>query len=109
MNCRFILFFHRILQCFRNGKHLFREKIMFIHFRNTKGHPNAFRETFHDNGELNMARLIHLYKECGIHVPIRVNHVPTMLGEDMVNMGYDALGRHFAIGYLKGLLEAAGA
>ena len=85
------------------------DKIMFIHFRNVTGSKEDFRETFHDNGELNMARLIHLYKECGIHVPIRVDHVPTMLGEDMVNMGYDALGRHFAIGYLKGLLEAAGA
>ena len=44
-----------------------------------------------------------------INVPIRVDHVPTMAGEDVKNAAYDALGRLFAIGYLKGLLGATGA
>jgi len=82
------------------------DKIFFIHFRNTVGNLTQFRETFHDNGALDMAHLIRLYTELGIDVPIRVDHVPTLVGEDTAVAGYAALGRLFAIGYLKGLLEA---
>lgn len=84
----------------------FADKIMFVHFRNTVGNINGFRETFHDNGALDMPGLIRLYKELGLDVPIRVDHVPTMAGEDITHAGYDALGRLFAIGYLKGILES---
>ena len=87
----------------------FADKIMLVHFRNTVkiDGNNHFRETFHDNGELDMARLMKVYRECGINVPIRVDHVPTMAGEMSVGMpGYDAIGRFFAIGYLKGIIDA---
>ncbi len=83
-----------------------REKIFFVHFRNAAGSREDFRETFHDNGEIDMAEMIALYQLCGIDVPIRADHVPTMAGESE-NTGYTALGRLFAIGYLKGLLEAS--
>ena len=83
-----------------------KEKIKFIHFRNTRGNKLNFRETFHDNGDLEMGKLIKLYCENGINVPIRVDHVPLMAGENQEVAGYTALGRLFAIGYLKGLLEA---
>lgn len=81
-----------------------KEKIFFVHFRNTTGHLNQFRETFHDNGDIQMREILKLYQQCGINVPIRVDHVPTMAGEDDTS-GYSSLGRLFAIGYLKGLLE----
>jgi mannonate dehydratase len=55
-----------------------------------------------------MAALMKLYRKCGVDVPIRVDHVPTMPSERMVNQGYDALGRYFAIGYLKGILQSVG-
>lgn len=84
----------------------FADKIMFVHFRNTTGVKTAFRETFHDNGEIPMARTMKLYKSCGVDVPVRVDHVPTMAGEKTEVAGYDALGRLYAIGYLKGILEA---
>ena len=77
-----------------------------LHFRNTRGNINAYRETYHDNGEIDMAEVMKIYKKYGIDVPIRVDHVPTMAGEDMKNQGYDAIGRYFAIGYLKGILDA---
>lgn len=83
----------------------FKEKIFFIHFRNTVGNLEQYRETFHDNGAIDMAKIMGLYHECGIDVPVRVDHVPTMLGENRVNQGYDAIGRYFAIGYLKGILQ----
>ena len=84
-----------------------REKIFFVHFRNATGDKYRFRETFHDNGDINMADMIFLYKQNGIHVPVRVDHVPAMAGE-MDNTGYSVLGRLYAIGYLKGLLEGVG-
>ena len=82
------------------------KKIFFVHFRNTVGHPDHFRETFHDNGALDMAALLRAYKRNGVDVPIRVDHVPTMAGEVSTLPGYDALGRMFAIGYLKGIMQA---
>ena len=82
-----------------------RDKIMFVHFRNTKGHSDAFRETFHDNGDIDMANIMKCYVENEIDVPIRIDHVPTMAGETSRLAGYDALGRYFAIGYLKGILD----
>ena len=53
-----------------------------------------------------MALVLKTYIRCGVNVPIRVDHVPTLKGEESTLAGYDALGRLFAIGYLKGLLEA---
>lgn len=83
-----------------------KNQIFFIHFRNVTGTKEHFRETFHDNGDINMQRMIALYQKNGIHVPIRVDHVPTMAGETETS-GYSALGRLYAIGYLRGLLEAS--
>lgn len=84
----------------------FADQIHLIHFRNTKGEPNHFRETFHDNGDMDMAELMKTYIKYGVDVPIRVDHVPTMAGEVSSLPGYDAMGRLFAIGYLKGILDA---
>lgn len=84
-----------------------KDKIFFIHFRNAVGNKYSFRESFHDNGALPMGELIKLYKSLGIDVPIRVDHVPLMAGETQETAGYTALGRLYAIGYLKGLLENA--
>ncbi len=83
-----------------------KDKIFFIHFRNAVGNKYKFNETFHDNGAIDMADMLRLYKKCGINVPIRVDHVPLMAGEKQETAGYTALGRLYAIGYLKGLLEA---
>ncbi len=82
------------------------EKIFFVHFRNTRGNKLCYQETFHDNGEIDMARILRLYRECNVDVPIRVDHVPLMAGEIQGTAGYTTLGRLYAIGYLKGLLEA---
>ena len=82
------------------------EKIFFVHFRNCTGTKTHFRETFHDNGEIPMADILRLYQKCGVDVPIRVDHVPLLAGEQQAQMaGYSALGRLYALGYLKGLLE----
>ena len=84
----------------------FADRIFMVHFRNTKGEPNHFRETYHDNGDIDMATIMRCYVKNGVNVPIRVDHVPTMAGEVSTLPGYDAMGRLFAIGYLKGILDA---
>lgn len=81
-------------------------KIFFVHFRDVRGTRECFHETFHDNGQTDMARSIRTYREVGFTGPVRVDHVPTMAGEDAGLPGYANLGRLYAIGYLKGLLEA---
>ena len=53
-----------------------------------------------------MANIMKLYKQWNVDVPIRVDHVPLMAGEKQETAGYTALGRLYAIGYLKGILEA---
>ena len=98
--------------CFVMGEDLektieeFADKIFMVHFRNTTGTPERFRETYHDNGDIDMARIMRAYVRNGVNVPIRVDHVPTMAGEISTLPGYDAMGRLFAIGYLKGILDA---
>ena len=82
------------------------DKIFFVHFRNAVGNKYKFNETFHDNGLIDMADIMRLYKWCGVNVPVRVDHVPLMAGEQKGTAGYTALGRLFAIGYLKGILES---
>lgn len=82
------------------------DKIFFIHFRNAVGNKYKFRETFHDNGEIDMADIMRLYKKCNVNVPVRVDHVPLMAGESQETAGYTALGRLYAIGYLKGILQS---
>ena len=82
------------------------DKIFFIHFRNAVGNKYKFNETFHDNGLINMPDIIRLYKSCGVDVPIRVDHVPLLSGEQQGIAGYTALGRLYANGYLKGILES---
>ena len=55
-----------------------------------------------------MADIMRLYKKLDINVPIRVDHVPLMAGEKQETAGYTALGRLYALGYLRGILEAEG-
>ena len=82
------------------------EKIFFVHFRNAAGNKLCFRETFHDNGEIDMKKATEFYKKyLPSDTPIRVVHVPLMAGEQSGTSGYTALGRLFAIGYLKGLMQ----
>ncbi len=79
----------------------------FVHFRDVRGTPERFAETFHDEGKTDMWRAMRTYREVGFAGPIRPDHVPTMAGEQNLAPGYDVMGRLFALGYIKGLAEAA--
>ena len=48
------------------------------------------------------------YNAAGFDGPMRPDHAPTMEGESNDRPGYAMMGKIFAIGYMKGLMEARG-
>ncbi|MBA4056979.1 MAG: mannonate dehydratase [Marivirga sp.] len=84
-----------------------RKKIFFIHFRDIKGDKWNFEETFHDEGKTDMYKAMKGYYNVGFTGPMRPDHVPTVSGDSNEHPGYSELGTLFAIGYIKGLMEAA--
>ncbi|MEX2231125.1 MAG: mannonate dehydratase [Cyclobacteriaceae bacterium] len=85
-----------------------RNKIFFVHFRDIRGDKWNFEETFHDEGKTDMYKAMKTYYEVGFNGPMRPDHVPTLAGDNNDHPGYSELGPLFAIGYIKGLMEAAG-
>ena len=84
------------------------KRIAFIHVRDVDGTKEDFTELFHDQGTTDQFALMRVYRELGLDVPVRGDHVPEMEGdrrltEDCIP-GYFTLGRLFANGYLKALL-----
>ena len=84
----------------RLGKH-----IHYVHFRDVRGTRESFVETFHDNGPTDMVAAVKAYREVGFQGPIRPDHVPQLAGEDDGEPGYTMLGRLFAYGYIRALLQ----
>jgi len=82
------------------------DKIFFVHFRDVRGTPEKFVETFHDDGQTDMLACMRAYHEIGFEGVCRPDHVPTMEGDSNDRPSYSAIGRLFAIGYLKGLRQA---
>ncbi|MCJ7737336.1 MAG: mannonate dehydratase [Anaerolineae bacterium] len=82
------------------------DKIFFVHLRDVRGTPQRFVETFHDDGQTDMLACLRAYRDVGYDGVCRPDHVPTMAGDTNDHPGYSSVGRLFAIGYLKGLIEA---
>ena len=85
----------------------FANRFFFVHFRDVRGSRYNFEEVWHDDGITNMYAAMKTYYELGFEGPIRPDHVPTMVNEDNANPSYGILGNLFAIGYMRGLMEAA--
>lgn len=86
-----------------------KKKIFYVHFRDVKGTPKRFEETFHDEGQTNMLDAIQAYKDIGFNGPMRPDHSPTMEGDERYmtgHPGYYMMGKIYAIGYMKGLIES---
>ena len=81
-------------------------KIFFVHFRDVQGQRDNFHETFHDDGKTDMYGAMRAYYEVGFDGIARPDHVPTMVGEDNSKPSYGLQGNLFAVGYIKGLMEA---
>lgn len=89
----------------------FGDRIHFVHFRDVEGDSESFVETWHDEGQTDMLAAMEAYRDAGFDGPIRPDHVPRMLGEDHrddAQAGYTDMGRLFAVGYMRGLLERGG-
>lgn len=80
--------------------------IRYVHFRDIRGTRDAFTETFHDNGQTDMAAAMRAYRDIGFEGCMRPDHVPQLVGEDAGEPGYTMLGRLFAFGYMRGLMQA---
>ncbi len=77
------------------------KKLFKVHFRNvTAPLPEGFAETFLDDGYMNMYKVIRVLDETDYTGAVISDHVPRMVG-----------GRRsaeaFAVGYIKGLIQAA--
>ncbi len=82
------------------------DKIHFVHFRDVRGTPSKFEETWHDAGKTDMLACMQAYRDVGFEGVLRPDHVPTVEGDSNDNAGYSSFGRLYAIGYIRGLREA---
>src|SRR5204863_72967 len=80
-----------------------RKKIFSVHFRNIEGGFLNFRETFIDNGSVDMLKAMRVYKEVGYDGMLMPDHVPQVEGVDS-NQGFA-----YAFGYIKALIAAVSA
>jgi len=81
-----------------------RKKIFNVHFRNIEGGRLNFRESFIDNGSVDMLKAARVYKEVGYDGTLMPDHVPHVDGDDDQSQGFA-----FAIGYIKALIAAVSA
>ncbi len=82
--------------------------IKYVHFRDIRGTSNRFVETFHDEGQTDMVEAMRAYRDIRFDGPMRPDHVPQLAGEEEGEAGYTMLGRLFAVGYMRGLMQAVG-
>jgi mannonate dehydratase len=81
-----------------------RKKIFNVHFRNIEGGYLNFRESFIDNGSVDMLKAARVYKEVGYDGTLMPDHVPTVDGDPDHMQGFA-----FAIGYIKAIIAAVSA
>jgi len=81
-------------------------KIFFLHFRDVRGTPEKFEETWHDAGQTDMLACMKAYRDIGFEGVLRPDHVPTVEGDSNEHAGYSSFGRLYAIGYIRGLRQA---
>jgi mannonate dehydratase len=79
-------------------------KIFNVHFRNIAGGFLNFRETFIDDGDVDMLKAMRVYKEIGYDGMMMPDHVPTIEGDTSNLQGFA-----FAFGYIKALIAAVDA
>ena len=81
-----------------------RKKIFSVHFRNIEGGFLNFRETFIDNGSVDMLKAARTYKDIGYDGMLMPDHVPNVDGDPDHMQGFA-----FAIGYIKAIIAAVSA
>ncbi len=77
-----------------------RKKIFNVHFRNIQGRFLDFRETFIDDGDVDMLAALRVYKEVGYDGMMMPDHVPVIAGD---TDGRQAFA--YTFGYIKALIR----
>jgi mannonate dehydratase len=78
-----------------------RKKIFNVHFRNIRGRFLDFRETFIDDGDVDMLEAMRVYHEVGFDGMMMPDHVPSIAGDPR---GAQAFA--FTFGYIKALIAS---
>ena len=81
-----------------------RKKIFNVHFRNIQGRFLDFRETFIDDGDVDMLKAMRVYRDVGYDGMMMPDHVPSIEGDTGNLQGFA-----FAFGYIKALIAAVAA
>jgi mannonate dehydratase len=81
-----------------------RRKIFNVHFRNIKGVFLNFREAYHDEGDMDMLKVMRVLKEVGYDGMIMPDHVPSIPGDPGNYMG-GKVAFAFALGYVRALMK----
>lgn len=80
-------------------------RIGYVHFRGVTGTLEKFDEVFPDEGKLDMIDAVKMLKEAGFSGIVQPDHAPHTTGDTK----YGHISHAFQIGYLKGILQGAGA
>jgi mannonate dehydratase len=80
------------------------KKIGYVHFRTVRGEHEKFDEVYPDEGKLDMLKCMKIFGEVGYKDIIIPDHTPHGAGDTE----YGHRGRAYAIGYMKGLMQATG-
>jgi mannonate dehydratase len=78
--------------------------IAYVHFRNVRGRVPAYVETFVDDGDVDMARIVRILAEEGFAGVLVPDHVPELDCPAPWHAGHA-----YTVGYMKGLIAAAAA
>ena len=81
-----------------------RGKIFNVHFRNIRGGFLDFRETFIDEGDVDMLKALRTYAEVGYDGMMMPDHVPAIAGDPK---GFQAFA--YTFGYIQALIAAVSA
>ena len=76
-------------------------KLFNVHFRNIAGGKLSFRETFPDEGAMDMARSLAVYREVGYQHMVMPDHVPQIDARDPSGTAFA-----FCYGYIRALMDA---
>jgi len=75
-------------------------KIAWVHFRNVRGQLPRFAEVFLDEGDIDMRRAMTIYRDNGFTGPYMMDHTP-----HFPHPNSDWLGKAYAIGYIRSLIQ----
>jgi mannonate dehydratase len=78
-----------------------RKKIFNVHLRNIRGRRDNFQEVYHDEGDIDLYKVVKVLKEVGYSGMVMPDHVPTHPDDPDQFQGFA-----FGFGYIKALIQS---